>query len=446
MFVTQHNTLYATIVPASYIAKTRYWQYREFIATTDMAHQEAIVSTNAGGEPEIGPEITTVLKKVPTPKRRALIGWNHQNDTPDGLRSGKVWCWVSEDDRLQVYDENFNRSEKAGDIRFCGVANFTMVRMFHPYWSLHGRAPRDMQSTDKRRCRAKYGQLIRRWRIKNGLPVDDEPDNDIQPDQPEGPTRKKRGRPAKRSTGGPPPKRLRQRQAQRERQRRTSPIVTGREEEIAGFAANNPRAISDDEDSDWNDNIPLVQRSRPDTGRPRLSDMANVIESIFGKRRSNGGLEEGAEDNIKEEDVAQDTTQVTGATNDLGNGTMSDFRGRSVHTPVLNPTSEQTTQAEQHSQLSTETAPGLSQIGEDNSQFDDLRNAIAESLNQSTQDTTQDTTQEIVEEDSFMSELVAAAAATGAGREAGLKQDEEEVRECVPFPITPISEVIVIDD
>jgi len=167
-----------------------------------MAHPEAIISTNATGEPEVGPEIPTVLRKVVTPKRRALIGWNHQTDTPNGLRSGKVWCWVSDGNHLQVYDENFNRSKNAGEVRFCGVANFTMVRMFHPYWSLFGRVPRDMKSKDKERCRRKYRQLMRRWRINNNLPVDDDPENEIQPSQPDGPMRRKRGRPSKRSKRG----------------------------------------------------------------------------------------------------------------------------------------------------------------------------------------------------------------------------------------------------
>jgi len=361
-----------------------------------MAHQEAIISTNAAGEPEIGPEIPTVLRKVMTQKRRALIGWNHQTDTPNGLCSGKVWCWVSEDDRLQIYDENFNRSQTAGEVRFCGVANFTMVRMFHPYWSIFGRVPKDMNSKDKKRCRRKYRQLIRQWRINNNLPVDDDPENEIQPTQPDGPRRRKRGRPSKRSKEGAAPETYRQRNA--------ALYVTGREEQLAGYALTNPRMISDDEDSDWNDNIPLLQRTRLDT-------------------KINQTLARDAEGDVKHEDGTHDADPDTNAL---------DLRAQSIHTPLLNPVPDQTNGVERQPQADEDGMTGLIQIDDDDFQIDRLRSALGEHLNESNQENIQGT----IEDDT---------AATMV-EDVEVKRDKDKEVTLVPCQITPINEVIVIGD
>lgn len=146
-----------------------------------MNYPAATVATSISGDPEVGPEITTTTQKNPTKKQRVLIGWNHQNDDPASLLHGKLWCWVSENGRFEVFHTTFNRAKVAGEVRFCGVANFTMVRMFHPYWCPQGRVPRDMNWSDKYRCRYNYRQLIRKWRIAHNLEVDTELDNPIQP-------------------------------------------------------------------------------------------------------------------------------------------------------------------------------------------------------------------------------------------------------------------------
>ena len=47
------------------------------------------ISKSFSGLPTLGP----ILETGP---RRALIGWNHKKDTPEGLLTGRLWCWVSE--------------------------------------------------------------------------------------------------------------------------------------------------------------------------------------------------------------------------------------------------------------------------------------------------------------------------------------------------------------
>lgn len=405
-----------------------------------MATTAAIISTNAVGEPEIGPEIPTVLKGITTNKRRALIGWTHRTDTSNGLRSGKIWCWVTEDDRLQIFDENFNRSKVAGEVRFCGVANFTMVRMFHPYWSLFGRAPQDMKSKDKRRCRKKYLQLIRRWRIRNGLSVDDDPDNEIQPGKPDG-RKRKRGRPAKRAWGGRAPRPG----ARRPDNRQASPVETGRQQQIAGCAATEPMTISDDEDSDWNDNIPLVQRKRSGPTGPRLGNMGNLITSIFGNCRNpgetvGGEAQEATEDKLKDEDETKEEVVSTLTA-------IADIHGPGAHSiiaPPLNTRSNekpQSTETQQYNQSMQTRALALLPIDENDSQYDALRNAIADSLNDST---AQVSTQETTENDSCLWQLEAAG--TMVEPDAEVKRDKRGVTNWASFPLIPVEEVIVIDD
>lgn len=66
--------------------------------------------------------------KVANGKRRALVGWTHYDDTPEGRRKGGIWCWVI-GPRFLVYNAHFNRSTVPGVQRDCGMANFTMIRM-----------------------------------------------------------------------------------------------------------------------------------------------------------------------------------------------------------------------------------------------------------------------------------------------------------------------------
>lgn len=70
-----------------------------------------------------------ISKKTARNARRAIVGWTHTNDTPEGRKTGAVWAEVTENDHFRVYDAPYNRSMVAGLIRDCGVANFTMIRM-----------------------------------------------------------------------------------------------------------------------------------------------------------------------------------------------------------------------------------------------------------------------------------------------------------------------------
>lgn len=81
------------------------------------------IATSYVGDPCFGPMLETGQK-------RALLGWNHTNDTPLGLMTGSIWCWVSKGQpKFQVYDTSGNRSKTPGRVVDCGVANFTMIRM-----------------------------------------------------------------------------------------------------------------------------------------------------------------------------------------------------------------------------------------------------------------------------------------------------------------------------
>jgi hypothetical protein len=82
------------------------------------------VSQMYTGRPITGPVVDT------TSLPRVLIGWNHQDDTPEGLMKGQLYCSVSRNakPKLQIFDTSGNRSKEPGVVVFCGVANFTMVR------------------------------------------------------------------------------------------------------------------------------------------------------------------------------------------------------------------------------------------------------------------------------------------------------------------------------
>ena len=251
----------------------------------------AIVSTNYyNTDPEVGPEITIKQKGGTTDyKRRVVVGWNHQTDTPTGLQGGKIWGWVSDGEHFQVYDENFNRSDKAGEVRFCGVANFTMVRMFHPYWAHFGRPPRDMHGPDKERCRYKYKQLIRKWRVNNGMPVDDDLDNPIQP--PGEGRRRGRGRGGRRAG--------RVRGGIQQRQRSRSPWFGPREDSVGGDALNDPIDIESDNEAP--DVPPVRQAKRP---APNIGDMNDHIRKQFGIRGDADDKDDN--DELKREQASQE--------------------------------------------------------------------------------------------------------------------------------------------
>lgn len=113
-----------------------------------------IICTSFVGDPTFGP----VLR---TGQARVLVGWTHQNDNPEALLEGRIWGWTSRHDHFQVYDTSGNRSRRAGEVVFCGPANFTMIRMFHPYFCPNRHIPKDMNIEDKKRCRELYRILVR---------------------------------------------------------------------------------------------------------------------------------------------------------------------------------------------------------------------------------------------------------------------------------------------
>jgi len=172
--------------------------------------------------------------------------------------------------------------------------------------------------------------------------------------------------------------------------------------------------------------------------------MTNVINSIFGNKKPNQGLEEGAKDHIKHEDENQNTVRNTSAAITTVRGDTAALRARSICTPLLNPISESTSEIERQAPTMQGSAPTPIQVNDDDIEFNGLRNALAEHFNPSTQENTQATTQETTGDDTFMKELEAAA--TTVEEEAEVKKDEDRVVTLIPCPVTPMSEVIVIDD
>jgi hypothetical protein len=86
----------------------------------------ATVSQSFTNPPTIGPVLDIG-------KPRVLIGWNHQDDTPNGTMHGQLFACVSIDkgaghEKLSIYDTSGNRSKNPGEVVFCGMANFTMIR------------------------------------------------------------------------------------------------------------------------------------------------------------------------------------------------------------------------------------------------------------------------------------------------------------------------------
>lgn len=120
------------------------------------------ISKLIDGDPEIGDGIVVVKNGMSRTIYRAVLGWNHTDDSEEGLARGKLWCCVYSNS-FQVYDQSYNRSKDAGVVVDCGHANFTMVRMFHPYWCDGNEPPKDMNKNDKESCRQKYHNLLLSW-------------------------------------------------------------------------------------------------------------------------------------------------------------------------------------------------------------------------------------------------------------------------------------------
>lgn len=82
--------------------------------------QRARISRHGGGQrPPIG-------SRLAIGDRRALVGWTHYDDTPEGRQKGQVWCWdVS--GRFLVYNASYNRSTVAGLHRDCGRSTLKPV-------------------------------------------------------------------------------------------------------------------------------------------------------------------------------------------------------------------------------------------------------------------------------------------------------------------------------
>lgn len=250
----------------------------------------AIIATSISGIPELGSEITLKTKNgTIRTRRRALIGWTHQNDTIDGLVQGKLWCWVDGRNCFMIYDQTYNRSKIPGEVRFCGVANFTMVRMFHPFWCDGGHIPRDMVSSDKANCRDKYRERIRLFNIQYGFANSTEPEASTQANGINGlnagdsddentqgtPSDRGRGRFSGRGrTRRPGRGRGRGRGAPRWPRRRrwaTESNVTGSEESVAGSLSDDPMEISD-EHSD-NDDSPGITENETE-----IEDQQSPVE------------------------------------------------------------------------------------------------------------------------------------------------------------------------
>ena len=247
-----------------------------------MAYPNPIISNiGIGTVPEIGPDIRKTGHVHYKP--RVLIGWIHQNDTPDGREKGKIWCWVSQCDYLQVYDENFNRSEVPGEVRFCGCANFTMVRMFHPYWAIRGGPPRDKDKDDKQWCRDQYRALMRDHGRNNHDPrnqrrrnPDNDSDNSDSSNDSDGSGNSNAPRPqqpdigfsqpGRRSQGGP----RRRFPAKLSRRRRRDERIVRREDNPAAIdiLEDDDSDVSDDHDEDLVRNIGGFSR-RNNLGRSR---------------------------------------------------------------------------------------------------------------------------------------------------------------------------------
>ncbi|KAK5076827.1 hypothetical protein LTS08_005998 [Lithohypha guttulata] len=353
----------------------------------------AIISSNAHGDPEIGDEIPTVLKQVTTYKRRAVVGWNHQNDTPNGLQSGKVWGWVSEHDHFCVYDESFNRSLEAGDVRFCGVANFTM-----------------------------YRQLIRKWRISQDLPVDDDLQNPIQPRQ----TGNRRGRPARRSRGGRALRGGRGRGRGRPRASR-SRIREGEDKASRDQNRDDVIAISDDDDDDGGSDTELLNSMRRD-------------RAAAGNVQNNDGL-------FTSPSAEEVKTEARSASVRFDRG--SSARDRSVETPTLNSNRpDLTDNQDEGEEITPTTGTTDSLVGNDAMDYplveDDTRPV----------DTNEVTQQGMTPLPSSMATTVVGSAASTVEDASfpplpGLTGEEKSMREVIDltrFLVGERMEPIVIDD
>lgn len=225
-----------------------------------MANTGATIATSISGIPEVGSEITIESKFCGTfTRRRVLIGWRHQNDTPDALDDGKLWCWVNRLNWLMIYDQSYNRFPNPGVVKFCGLANFTMIRMFHPWWCDGGVVPQDMVKEDKAGCRAKWRKRMREFCEVYGPSKLPEPerfprsaDANVNQTQGEPSSRDQgRGRGHGRYSGRGGRRPPRRRAARR---RSDEAVVTGRGMSVPGAGADEPMEITDDSENNDSDN------------------------------------------------------------------------------------------------------------------------------------------------------------------------------------------------
>ncbi len=79
------------------------------MAQPDEPHNPLLptISKSFNGLPTLGPILETG-------QRRTLIGWDHKKDTPEGLLTGRLWCWVSDGTRggLQVSNFPYRNSDR----------------------------------------------------------------------------------------------------------------------------------------------------------------------------------------------------------------------------------------------------------------------------------------------------------------------------------------------
>jgi hypothetical protein len=60
------------------------------ISITEINPYMPIIAKAFTGPPTLG-------RFLETGQRRALLGWTHKKDTPEGLLFGRLWCWVGAD-------------------------------------------------------------------------------------------------------------------------------------------------------------------------------------------------------------------------------------------------------------------------------------------------------------------------------------------------------------
>lgn len=217
-----------------------------------------------------------------------------------------------------IFDATCNRSSRPGQVRFCGVANFTMVRMFHPVWCSVGSVPKDMVSIDKKRCRANYIRLIQGWQARNGHAGSTSTVHSHAAI---------RARPAKRGRGVQRPKQ----------------VVTGRAFRVRESSSSDAMDMSDDADTDADTDADCVtddesddesgnDDQRPQAKRPPVRDNStdSLLRAIEGSQHI-APKEENAGSELKTEDSNEAVTVI----NLLGDGNEDDDEIEILSTPMV---------------------------------------------------------------------------------------------------------------